>query len=261
MEPQPAATVTFVVAVNDHRIFAANFLASTCLRPSHQMLVQENFPSASKAYNDAIDRSVSDLLVFCHQDVLLPETWLPEVQEAIRYLDVHDPNWGVLGCSGITRDRRHWRYLYSSGLGVSGEPLVRPEPVQTLDEVVLILRRSSGLRFDEYLPSYHLYGTDICLRAMASGRRAYAISAFCIHNTHQSLVLPKDFYKGCAHIKKVWRHHLPIQTTCIRLTRSNLPVYLRRAQEFYLRYIRGKTVGGTRVEDGRRLLEDSLLKS
>jgi hypothetical protein len=256
MKSPSTADVTFVISVNNRQIFGGNFMASPCLQASHQILVQENFSSATKAYNDAIDRSLNDLIVFCHQDVFLPETWLSELRQAIDYLHVHDPNWGVLGCSGMTGDRRHWRYLYSSGLGVSGQPLTRPEPVQTLDEVVLILRKSSGLRFDERLPHYHLYGTDICLRALAKGKQNYAISAFCIHNTHQSLILPKEFYDCCGYIKKVWKESLPIQTTCIRLTRSNVPTYVRRVQEFHLRYIRRKTVGGTRVQNVRRLFEE-----
>jgi hypothetical protein len=252
-------TVTFVVAVNNRELFDANFLASPCLREphGHQILVQENFASAAKAYNDAIERSMNDLIVFCHQDVFLPEPWLSELGRALDYLQVHDSNWGVLGCSGMTRDRRHWRYLYSSGLGVSGEPLAHPEPVQTLDEIVLILRKSWGLRFDERLKHFHLYGTDICLRAATLGMKSYAISAFCLHNTHQSLILPREFYDCCQHIKRVWKGSLPIQTTCIRITRSNIPLYLRRVQEFHLRYIRRKEVGGTRVQNVQRFFEES----
>jgi len=55
--------------------------------------------------------------------------------------------------------------------------------VQTLDEIVLIFRRDSGLSFDETLPHFHFYGTDICMRAAEQGRQCYAISAFCVHNT------------------------------------------------------------------------------
>ena len=69
--------------------------------------------------------------------------------------------------------------------------------VQTLDEIVLILKKSSGLRFDDSLPHFHFYGTDICLRAAQRGMRSYAISAFCVHNTHQTLVLPEEFYECC----------------------------------------------------------------
>jgi hypothetical protein len=246
------------VAVDNREIFESNFLASPGLRGSHkhQIIVQEGFDSAADAYNRAIEQSLNDLIVFCHQDIFLPEDWLSDLDKALEYLKVHDPNWGVLGCSGMTADRRHPRYLFSSGLGVSGKPLTHPESVQTLDEIVLILRKSSSLRFDGELPHFHLYGTDICLRAATMGMKSYAISAFCIHNTHQSLILPKEFYNCCQHIRRAWKERLPVQTTCIRLTRLNLPVYARKLRETYLRYIRGKEVGATRIKNVQQLLEE-----
>lgn len=250
--------ITFVVAVNDREVFENNFLKSPCLRGvhAHEVVVQEQFVSAPKAYNDALQRSSNELIVFCHQDVYLPEGWVEDLRRALDYLAVHDPNWGVLGCSGMTVDRRHWRYLYSSGLGVSGVPLEHPKPVQTLDEIVLILRRSSGLRFDELLPHFHLYGTDICLQASRKGIKSYAISAFCIHNTHQALVLPREFYECCEHIRHTWSDCLPIQTTCIRITAFSVAMYARRLHETYLRHIRRKEVGGIRVKDVPRLVEE-----
>jgi hypothetical protein len=250
--------ITFVIAVNNRELFEHNFLASPCLgqRHDHQILVQENFSSAAKAYNDAIDRAANDLIVFCHQDILLPEPWLSQIECALRHLEGHDPKWGVLGSYGKTQDGRGWGHVYSSGRDVIGEPLERPVPVQTLDEIVLILRKSSGLRFDDSLPHFHFYGTDICLRAAQKGMKSYAVSAFCIHNTHQTLVLPKEFYECCRHIKQVWKNCLPIQTTCVRITKFNFPLYRRRLGEAYLRHIRRKECGGTRVQDPLALLEE-----
>jgi hypothetical protein len=250
--------ITFVVAMNNREVFENNFLASACLRGAHahEVVVQERFMSAPKAYNEALERSSNDLIVFCHQDIYFPDGWLEDLRRALDYLAIHDPDWGVLGCSGMTVDRHHWRYLYSSGLGVSGAPLEHPKPVQTLDEIVLILRKSSGLRFDEQLPHFHLYGTDICLQASRRGMKSYVVSAFCIHNTHQALVLPTEFYECCNHIRRVWSDCLPIQTTCVRITTFNAPVYTRRLRESYLRHVRRKEVGGMRVKDVRRLVEE-----
>jgi hypothetical protein len=249
--------VTFVIAVNDRGLLERNFLMSPCLRDldSHEIIIQENFTSAASAYNDAIDRAANDLIIFCHQDILLPKAWLTQLQAALDYLGVLDPHWGVLGSYGKTQDGRGWGYVYSSGRDVIGEPLQEPVAVQTLDEIVLILRKSSGLRFDQSLPHFHFYGADICLRAAKRGMKSYAISTFCIHNTHQTLVLPREFYECCRHIKQVWKEYLPIQTTCIRVTRLNCQVYSRQLRECYLRYIRRKEYGGTRVHDTLSLLE------
>lgn len=246
---------TFVVAVNNREVLEDNFLSSPCLHQPHKytILFQESFPSAAKAYNDAIEKSPNDLLIFCHQDIYLPEEWLSDVQRALDFLDHHDPVWGVLGCAGITRNKQMWGQVYSSGLGVIGQAAEHPAPVQTLDEIVLILRKSSGLRFDELLPHFHLYGADICLRASERGMTNYAIPAFCIHNTAQIFTLPAEFYAGCQYIKRVWGDHLPIQTTCARITRFNVPIYIQRLRETYLRYTRHR--GATRASDVGRVLE------
>ena len=171
-------------------------------------------------------------------------------------MEKDDPCWGVLGSYGETLSDNGRGYVYSSGRGIMGRPFVHPAPVQTLDEIVLILRKSSGLRFDETLPHFHLYGADICLRAAKMGMRSYAIPAFCLHNTHQSLVLPSEFYECYAHIKQVWKDCLPIQTTCIRITGFSFPLYRRKLSEFYLRHIRRKESGGTRVRNPLPLLEE-----
>ena len=257
MKASSTASVTFVVAVNNREVFQENFLASPCFQELHdyQLLVQEGFSSAPKAYNDAIEKSSNDLIVFCHQDILLPANWWLQVEEALKHLQAMDPGWGVVGSYGKTQDGRGWGHVYSSGRNIIGEPLKQPVPIQTLDEIVLILRKSSGLRFDDHLPHFHLYGADICLRAAQSGMKSYAISAFCIHNTVQPLVLPREFYRCCKHIRTVWKSYLPIQTTCIRITNFNLPVYGRRLREVYLRHIRRKEIGGKRVPNPQGLLE------
>jgi len=249
--------ITFVIATNRRDVLEQNFLISPCLRSphNHQILIQEGFASASRAYNDAIDKSANDLIVFIHQDVILPETWLADLERALSFLEANDPQWGVIGCYGETLHDHGRGYVYSSGLGIVGKPFDRPARIQTLDEIVLIIKKSSGLRFDDTLPHFHMYGTDICMRAARAGRKCYAISAFCIHNTQMYPGLPKEFYESCRHVKQVWKDYLPIQTTCVRVTLFNRFIYWRRLHEAYLRYVRRMQVEATRQDNVEQLLE------
>src|SRR5713226_6345013 len=114
--------ITFEVAVNNLALFQSNFMASPAFRPAHrhQILVQEKFASAATAYNDAIARSCNDLIVFAHQDIYLPQTWIGQLEHALSQLEARDPHWGVLGCYGTTRDGHGWGHVYSSGVGVIG---------------------------------------------------------------------------------------------------------------------------------------------
>ena len=252
-------TFTFVAAVNSRGVLEDNLLASPCLQNPHvhEILIQEGFASAGEAYNDAIDKSQNEFMIFVHQDMIFPEEWLDQIETALADLEDKDPEWGVLGCYGKTQNDEGFGYVYQSGMGIIGEPVESPQVVQTLDEIVLIFRKSSGLRFDDDLPHFHLYGTDICLRAARLGRKNYAIPAFCIHNTNQNFVLPKEFYECYWHIRHVWKNQLPIQASCIRITRLNFAVYKRRLREIYFLNTLPKKPEGIRRHDVRQLVKEA----
>jgi hypothetical protein len=228
--PFRSPDVTFVVSKSgDPSLFDRNFAASPCLKDigPGRIIVQEGFPSAAIAYNDAIEKAQTDLIVFAHQDVYFPAEWIADLNRSLAILEDSDPNWGVLGCSGIKYRDMRAGYVHSVGLGILGESFEQPVPIDTLDEFILILRKSSGLRFDPTLPHFHFYGTDICMSARDQKRGCYAISAFSVHNTSYGYLAP-EFYICYWHVKKRWRKYLPIQTTCIKVTRWNGEMIYRR---------------------------------
>jgi hypothetical protein len=250
--------VTFVVAVNDREVLQQNLLASPCLRlpHGHQILIQEKFASAALAYNCGIRQAINDLIIFIHQDMYLPENWLWQVEKSLGHLSELDPDWGVVGCWGAGTDGRLRGHVYSSGLGVLGTEFDLPLPVQTLDEIVLIFRKSSSLSFDETLPHFHFYGTDICMKAAAQGLNCYVIPAFGVHNTRQLLTLPKEFYEGYAHEKRRWRDRLPIHTTCIRISRFNTEVYQRKMEGLIRFAFPDRRCPALRVVDPSKILQE-----
>jgi len=250
--------ITLVVAANNERLLQNNLLASPGLseiRQFDQLLVQENFASAANAYNDALEKSHNDLVVFAHQDVYLPERWISDLMLALSYLERSDPQWGVLGCYGVTANGLRYGRVYSAGLGVIGAAIEHPTRVQTLDEIVLVLRKSSGLGFDSQLPGFHFYGSDICLRAAARKMNSYAMPAFCVHNTQMNPTLPPEFYHCYRHFKKQWRRSLPVHTSCITVSRFDLPFYARRLRETYIAHVRGTKAKSTRLPSPREVLE------
>jgi hypothetical protein len=252
------SNITFAVAsYGGAAVLRSNFLASPCfsMPHNHQIIIKQDLSSAAVAYNNAIDEAVNDLIVFAHYDIVFPVSWISQLALALKHLDRVDPSWGVLGCYGMTTDSPlGFGRIYQHGMGLIGQALEGPTPVQTLDEIVLIIRKSSGLRFDERLPHFHFYGADICLRAARMKMRSYAIPAFCVHNTNHYLVLPKDFYTCYAHFRRTWKDALPVQTSCIRATRSNVDYYRRRLQEARLKWISRRTFLQARTEDVAQLI-------
>lgn len=253
--------LSFVVAVNNREIFQNNIQASPLFAriPDAQVIVQEGFPSASKAYNDGFGKAENDIVVFAHQDIVFPAGWADNLQKALHHLERVDPNWGVLGCYGSIGKDAGRGYVFSNGMGVHGRPFDDPIRVQTLDEIVLVLRKSSPLRFDESLPHFHFYGADICLSAAELGMNSYAISAYCVHNQQENIVLPKEFYECYWYARRKWRNHLPIWGTCIFVTTTNYDLYWRKMWEMYARVVRRRCVGAERVQNGLDLLRHAEL--
>ncbi len=248
--------ISFIVPVSSEEILNQNFLASELFhsQAQHQVILQRNYDSASNAYNAGLAQSLHDLVICCHQDVFFPLKWISDLKRAIDQLEEADPNWGVIGCYGVTAKGHHVGHLYSHGWGYLGKPFDMPIEVQTLDEVILIIKKSTGLRFDEGLPHFHLYGTDLCLQAQQMGLKCYAVSAFCVHNTDQILELPQQFFDCYYYLKRKWRRQLPIYASCITISRFNGDLYRRKIKLWLHKAFRPQPQPLKRLKNPRQII-------
>jgi len=240
---------SLIVAANDDTILKRCLTGSPCIGHARDVNVMRGFATAGAAYNAGMRQAAGDLLVFVHQDVYLPAGWDRCLGEAIARLSHLDPAWAVLGVFGITRQLQPCGYLYcTASQKVLGRPFPEPVKCVSLDEVVLVLRRSAGLSFDEQLPGFHFYGTDICLEAQQRGLGAYIVSAFCIHNAEGAEFLPRAFWRGYFYLRRKWRKKLPIRTPCATVTLGAWPVAASIIRDIYAHYIKRKRPG-RRVQD------------
>lgn len=249
---------TIAVAVNNRDILKNNLLRSLELVGTHhhQMVIREGYASAALAHNSAIDQAVNDVIVFVHQDVYFPGRWLAGLAESIRKLEEQGIQWGILGSFGNRLDLQNGiGRVYTTGRGLHGIAIDAPEPVTTLDEIVLVIRKSSGLRFDVNLPHYHLYGTDICLTADSLGYSNFVVPGFCVHNTDEIVRLPDEFMSNYHYIKRKWADRLPIKTSCITISSFDREAYVTQFRALLSRTFRKTKNPIRRVDDPRRLLD------
>jgi hypothetical protein len=244
---------TLIAATNNEQILKSCLLGSGEASKAKEVLLQNGFSSAASAYNAALDQAQTDILVFAHQDVFLPPGWADQLQQAVEWFARNDPHWAVAGVWGVTESGARHGCVYCTGLQKKlGSEFTRPIQIRTLDELLLIVRKSSGLRFDEGLSGFHMYGTDICLAAQRQGMKCYAISAFCIHNTNGYGMLPWDFWKAFLVMRRKWNAVLPIITPCAEITRFGWPALsgnVRQAASLILK----------RYEVGKRLPDPARL--
>lgn len=218
----------FVVAAacNSQEILEAN-LGKSPLLARIGLHVEWNAASAAVAYNHALDATDAPVIVFAHQDVWFPPGWDDLLRTRIREVEAIDPEWALLGAFGIGLDHAFYGPVWSSSLGqIIGRVSMTPVPVQSYDEMVIILRRASGLRFDEHLEGWHMYGTDIVTQARQLNLGAWAVSLPCIHNDRFHAGLGPDYAACYRAMQRKWRKVLPLRTPITKISRSGL--HLRR---------------------------------
>jgi hypothetical protein len=219
-----------VVACNNDETLRQNLLSSEVIRQGISVHIERNAPSAAMAYNRGLDATTAPFVIFVHQDVWLPTGW------ELRLIDVVETlkgDWATVAPFGISRDGRHLGDVWSSSLGRRvGHPVQDAEPVVAFDELLFVLRRASGLRFDEALPNWHFYGTDIVQTALSKGFGAYVANLPVIHNDAFKPALGDDFSAGYHFLRHKWRQQLPIRTSILWITRTGfaLPIYRLRAR-------------------------------
>jgi hypothetical protein len=190
--------------------------------------VYKGAPSAGAALNQALDGSQADVLIVAHQDVYLPEGFLAALRLRLTELDASDPNWAIAGVIGQTAAGVLAGRTWSSGLGVVlGAPEGAPIAVEALDEMLLFVRRASGLRFDEQLPGFHLYAADAIQIARARGMRSYVIDAPAVHHSRAVVELGADYRLAYRYMQAKWRSQLPIPNLVCPLKRWPFELWLR----------------------------------
>ena len=173
-------------------------------------------------------RAKHQYVVCMHQDVYLPEGWDRRLAGQIKEAERRFGPIGVAGVYGVgevIRPTDLTQPLAAERVGwvVDRGRLLRdgpelPAPVVTLDELLLVVRRDSGLRFDPAL-GFHLYGADICLQARERGLAVVALGAPCHHNS-RSAGLPETFYQSAGVFARKWSHRLPVATPCVIIDRG-----------------------------------------
>jgi glycosyltransferase involved in cell wall biosynthesis len=150
------------------------------------------YKSASEALNVGKDIAEGEYVIYCHQDIRVPDDWLQKIYRHVSSLN----NIGFVGMAGVlyTDDnmpiKKQDAAIYLSNFNSKNEKnsdsyrkiVGSSFEVQCLDELCIIGKRSDPYRFDEVnFNHYHWYGADICLQALNDGRKNYAIDAECFH--------------------------------------------------------------------------------
>lgn len=216
-------------ASNSDTILNANLAQSPMFAAGTPLHVERDAPSATIAYNRALDATTADVVVFAHHDVYLPKGWETLLAARLAEVQLVDPDWALFGSFGVGLDAAPIGPVWSSSLGlIAGRVPMQPTEVQSFDELLIVMRRGANLRFDENAPGWHMYGTDIVQTARSTGLRAYAGALPAIHNDRYHDALRSDFVECYRYMQGKWRGSLPLRTPIVKISRSGLHLYRNR---------------------------------
>jgi hypothetical protein len=221
-------TIAIVTASNDSLVTEANLLQSPSINARKvELLIERDHACAGRAYNAGLAKTDAAYVIFAHQDVYLSAGWLERLSCAIEQLALQDESWAVLGVWGVRSDgRMAGRVWCSGGNREHAAPIDGLAEVASIDEIVIVLNTRHGLRFDENLPGFHLYATDLILQARQRGLKAYVFDAPVVHNSrHNPNPFDAPFFQAYRYMQTKWAAALPILTCTVPVTRTGLPLY------------------------------------
>lgn len=214
------------------------------------------FKSAAEVLNYGAKKANGKYIMFVHQDVdLSSRTWIECAEKTLDSID----NLGIAGVAGMSeegrtnKDRGKNVIRSMDNTWGLGNPIQKPEPVQTLDECLAIIPKKvfDKFRFDEKTCNdWHLYIVDYCLSMKKAGLGVYVIPMY-IH--HKSIgfssakylkdflpfyPLPKRYYETLGKVCKKHRLHFnKIYTTCGTWNTSYLSILLQKINRVILLFL------------------------
>jgi hypothetical protein len=183
--------------------------------PETELIVVDNtarqFSTAGAALGSGAARARHRVVAFAHQDVVLHS--LVALEEAAAVLD-NDAGIGMTGCCGIDRAGRIQGRIRDRVVLI-GDPAPCPVPVDSLDEVLFMVRtedvRREPLSTDPDL-AWHAYAVEYGIRVRAGGRSVVALD---VPLTHNSLTVNLDRLDVAhAAVARTYPESLPVRTTC-----------------------------------------------
>ncbi|MBY0338975.1 MAG: glycosyltransferase family 2 protein [Acetobacteraceae bacterium] len=207
-----------------------------------------NTRSAATAYNAALDtRAQADVIVFTHSDVYFPAGWFDGLARALAALP---EDWAIAGLIGRDAAGAYVGRIWDVGINrMIGSALPAPAPVVAIDEFVLILRRGSGLRFDEGVPDFHCYGADLIFEAERRGLGTYVLDRPVIHNSKPIGRLPESFFDAYRYVRDKWRDRLPRHGIVVDLRPGPWMLWFRALRIRYKGTLRRSTLNFARLQD------------
>ena len=246
----------------------------------HELLIIDNrsniYKNAAQAYNLAASKANGDYLVFIHQDVFFHKNqWLKEIENYMSTI----PDAGLAGIAGMKKpayvnqlemwlryfsivkihNGQTWFSTYGRGNLLTGKDqhqwpgrlVSEPVPVQTVDELMLVLPAKifDTFKFDEKTcDSWHLYGVDLSLTLSKKRLKTYVLPPQAVHASEGKI--DPLYIETLQKLIQKHKNETIINTTC--------GLYPTKRELLDLFWGPQQKLASTLAEKGTKIIFDSL---
>lgn len=165
-------------------------------------IVNNGEKSLTECYNEGLDNTKNDIVVFCHDDILLKENWGKKVLKHFK-----ETQYGIIGMAGTTdmseigrwwqdntkmvgivshsHEGKTWENRYSANF--------EDEIIETvmLDGLFFVVHKQRiKERFDENIKGFHFYDVDFTFNNHLNGVKVGVM--FDVKITHKSIGMTND---------------------------------------------------------------------
>lgn len=161
-----------------------------------------NVFGAFSGLNRFLREAKGKYIILCHQDILLHDHRINDLELRIREMDDIDPHWAILANAGGINLKHLAMHLTQNSGNILFEKHL-PLKAHSVDENFILVKNEANLSLSNDLEGFHLYGTDICLIAETLGFNTYIIDFNLTHKSDGNV--DHSFYKLRTELMKKYR--------------------------------------------------------
>lgn len=215
--------LTIVYSTRAADLVFYNHLRDSCGVAGVQIIpiINDAGGSLTKSYNTAIKQAESDIVVFCHDDILFDT---PNWGRKLLAIFNNNPDYGIIGLAGTDNltdgcwwtnkanmfgivnhsdHKRKWTSNFSQSL--SGQI----KDVVVVDGVFIAVNKKEIVQiFDESFKGFHFYDISFCFENFLAGQ--YIGVTTDIRITHFSIGVPNDeWFRNKKQFEEQYKDYLP----------------------------------------------------
>ena len=174
-------SISYIACTHNTHILEKCLVQSLILQDDDELIVIEGANSIAKGYNSGIDKAKNKIKCFIHHDLIVTNPILLRMNLLAYCIE----DIGMVGIVGSQTDATPWWEGQCVGSVVDSRNgiLYFSDGKQfCLHLDGLMLATWHDVRFDEFIPGFHLYDQDICKQMAVKG-----LSNFCIKDGYRMI--------------------------------------------------------------------------